>query len=123
MAKRTVSKGARLLLLRDLKAAGLLEGLTLQEIGDALGHNRSTIMRDLNDLEQVEREHERIMSRQPWLKRELNTAEFAEALGWEPETVRAMIREGLIKATMQDNGFYRMTRHELNRWRLISRTR
>jgi excisionase family DNA binding protein len=123
MTKRTTSKGARLLLLRDLKTAGLLEGLTLQEIGDVIGHNRSTIMRDLRDLEHVEEEYRRIMAAQPWLKRELSTSEFAEALGWDDETVRVMIREGLVEAEMQESGFYRIARQELDRWRVLSKTK
>jgi excisionase family DNA binding protein len=119
MTKSTVSKGARLILLRDLRIANLLEGLTLQEIGDALGVNRSTILRDLRDLDAAEAEYRRLMATQPWLHRDLSTTEFAELTGWEPDTVRAMIRDGLIKVRDVD-GFYRIPREELQRWRMFT---
>jgi len=55
--KRNISKAVRLIVLKDLKATGLLKGKSLQAIadlfGDAVSH-RSTIMRDLRDLEEAE---------------------------------------------------------------------
>ena len=53
--KATISKAGRLLLLLRLREAGVLEGQTLQAIGDVLRVNRSTILRDLRMLADVER--------------------------------------------------------------------
>ena len=49
---RSVYKAARLIILLDLADAGLLEGLSLQQIADMFGDapNRSTILRDLRQL-------------------------------------------------------------------------
>ena len=98
MATNTTTKAGRLLLLHRLREAGVIEGRTLQEIGDALGVNRSTILRDLRVLDQVEAEYQRLMAEQPWARRELTVSEFAVEIGASPETVRAMIRDGLVKA-------------------------
>ena len=86
-----------MLLLRD---AGVIEAQTLQAIGDVLGVNRSTILCDLQVLDQVE-EYQRPMAEQPWTRRELTVAESAAEIGTSPETVRAMIRDGLVKAHKQ----------------------
>ena len=53
--KRNVNKAQRLIILRDLQDEGLLEGRSLQEIADAFDCDlhRSTIMRDLRDLEEL----------------------------------------------------------------------
>lgn len=58
--KRNATKAARLLILRSLSRAGYLEGLSLQDIGDRFGVNRSTILRDLRDLPEVDAELERL---------------------------------------------------------------
>jgi excisionase family DNA binding protein len=94
----TISKAGRLVLLLRLRDAGVLEDQTLQAIGGVLGVNRSTILRDLLVLDQVEEEYRRMMAEQPWLRRELTVTEFACEIGASPETVRAMIRDGLVKA-------------------------
>lgn len=107
MPKRTISKAARLMILHRLRADGLLDDLTLQAIGDAFGLNRSTVMRDLRDLDQVEEEYERLMKGQPWVKRLLSVNEFAEAISATGDTVRAMVRDGLVEA-----------RKEGRRWRI-----
>ncbi len=107
MTKKTLTKAARMLLLLRLQEEGVLNDLTLQAIGDVLNVNRSTIHRDLGDLEKVEREYQRLMARQPWIKREYTTVEFAEEIGCSADTVRAMIRDGLINA-----------RKVGNRWRI-----
>ena len=96
--RTTISKAGRLVLLLRLRDAGVLEDQTLQAIGDVLGVNRSTILRDLRVLDQVEAEYQRLIAEQPWLKRELTVTEFAQEIGASPETVRAMIRDGLVKA-------------------------
>jgi len=38
------------------------------------------------------------MARQPWIRRELTTAEFVQQIGASADTVSAMIRDGLIEA-------------------------
>jgi len=96
--KATISKAGRLVLLLRLREAGVLEDQTLQSIGDAVGVNRSTILRDMQVLDQVEEEYQRLMAEQPWLKRDLTVIEFAQEIGASPETVRGMIRDGLIEA-------------------------
>lgn len=98
MATNTTTKAGRLLLLYRLREAGVLDGRTLQSVGDVLGVNRSTILRDLRVLDQVETEYQRLLAEQPWLRRELTVTEFGEEIGASPETVRAMIRDGLVTA-------------------------
>ena len=97
--QRTAKKAARMLLLLHLKDAGVLDDLTLQEIGDITGVDRSTIHRDFQDLPAVEAEYRQLMATQPWVRRTLTVDEFAERIGVQPETVRSMIRDGLITAS------------------------
>lgn len=106
MTRKTLTKAGRMLLLLRLQEQGVLNDLTLQAIGDVLNVNRSTIHRDLQDLERVEREYRQLMARQPWIKREYTTVEFAEEIGCSAATVRAMIRDGLINARKRDNRWY-----------------
>ena len=116
--KRTVSKAGRLLLLYWLRREGVLDDLTLQAIGDALGLDRSTIHRDLNDLNAVEEEYRRLMAIQPWVRREFSTSEFAEKTGLSPDTVRALINDGAVEA-VKVNEQWCIPRRELQRWRQI----
>jgi len=66
-------KAGRLVLLLRLRDAGVLEGQTLQAIGTALGVDRSTILRDLRVLDQVEEEYHRLT---------LAHTTHAGAVGW-----------------------------------------
>jgi len=121
MTKRTLTKSGRLMLLHHLRRDGVIADLTLQEIGDALNVNRSTILRDLRELDVVEREYRSLMATQPWLQREFSTAELSQDLGISPATIRAMINDGLITAVKRDEQ-WRISLSELQRWRDITRT-
>lgn len=116
MAKRTTTKAGRLMLLHHLSSDGITDDLTLQELGDALGVNRSTILRDLRELDDVEAEYHRLMATQPWLQREFGTAEVSEALGLSADTVRDLINDGALRAVKRDEQ-WRITLDELQRWR------
>lgn len=116
MSKRTVSKAARLVLLLRLRQQGVLEDLTYAAIGDVFGVNRSTILRDMEELDLVEEEYQRLMATQPWVRRELTTAEFAEEIGASPQTVRYLIRDGLIEARMRSHRWWIPVR-ELERFK------
>jgi predicted DNA-binding protein YlxM (UPF0122 family) len=98
MSNKTLRKSGRLVLLHLLRADGVIDDLTLQAIGDILGVDRSTIHRDLRELDAVEHEYRRLLAQQPWIRRELTTAEFAEEIGASADTVRMMINDGLIDA-------------------------
>lgn len=95
-----------MLLLLRLQEQGVLNDLTLQAIGDVFDVNRSTIHRDLEDLDEVKEEYNRLMARQPWIKREYTTVEFGEEIGCSADTVRAMIRDGLVEAHKHRNRWY-----------------
>jgi excisionase family DNA binding protein len=100
--KTALTKAGRMLLHR-LQEHGVLDDLTLQTIGEVLGVNRSTILRDPRELDQVQAEYQRLMARQPWIRRELTTADFAQEIDASADTVRAMIRDGLIEARKDGN--------------------
>lgn len=88
-------------MLIHLRMAGVLEDLVLEDVGQVTGVNKSTICRDLQDLDAVEAEYRRLMATQPWIPRELTVEDFAERIDASPETVRGMIRDGLIAAKKQ----------------------
>lgn len=120
MTKRTSTKAGRLMLLYHLRRDGVIDDLTLQEIGDALGVNRSTILRDLRDLDDVEAEYRHLMASQPWLQREFSTAEVAASLGLSADTVRDLINDGALIAVKRDEQ-WRVALDELQRWRQFVR--
>jgi len=118
MGKRenqTITKAARLLLLWRLREDAVLVGQTLQAVGDILHVNRSTVLRDLRLLDQVQAEYERLLAAQPWTRRELTALEFAQAIGASPETVRCMLRDGLIEAYKRRERWC-IPVSELDRW-------
>ena len=49
-------------------------------------------------LDVVEQEYGRLLAQQPWIRRELTTAEFADEIGASTDTVRMMLNDGLIEA-------------------------
>ncbi len=90
---------------------------SLTKFGDALGLNRSTILRDIRELDAIEAEYQRIMAIQPWLRRFYSTSEFAEEIGAEAETVRRMCQDGLVKYERDGSGYYRIPVSEADRFR------
>lgn len=114
MTRPSISKAARLILLLRLREQGILEDLSYQAIGDVFGVDRSTILRNMEELDLVEEEYRRLMATQPWVRRELTTAEFAKEIGASPQTVRYMIRDGLIEARMRSHR-WRIPVRELQR--------
>ena len=109
-------KSGRMLLLLHLREEGILDGLTLEEIGQVCEVNRSTILRDLRELDVVEAEYRHLMAVQPWIKRELTVAEFAERINAQDETVRCLIRDGLVRAHKRPNRRWYIPVSELERW-------
>lgn len=59
---RTPTAAARLIILRNLQRAGYLDDLTLEEIAGRFGVNRSTILRNLRALPEVEAELDRLQA-------------------------------------------------------------
>lgn len=70
-----LDKAARLAILMELDNQGLLDGMSYQAIADALkgpneeAVNRSTILRDLRDLDAVRAKLNRFRARVDYLKR------------------------------------------------------
>jgi len=117
-AKTIRSKAGRLALLLRLRQDRLIEGQSLRDIARVLNVNASTVMRDLRVLDQVEEEYQTILATQPWVRREYTVKEFAEAIGADPETVRLMIRDGLIHAEKRTPGSrWFIPATELERWK------
>jgi len=84
----------------------VIQGQILQGIADVLGTNRSTTMRDLRVLDEVDAEYQRLMAEQPWTRREFTVTEFAEQIGATAETVRYMINDNLVKAHKRRGRWY-----------------
>ena len=54
MTKKPLNKAQRLVIERDLKALGLLDGYSMHQIAAAFGVNVAQISRDFRDLEDLE---------------------------------------------------------------------
>jgi DNA-binding IclR family transcriptional regulator len=65
MPERLETKTARLVVLRELRNSGYLEGLSLQTIANVFDLHRSTILRDLRTLNYVDTLLDE--TRQKWL--------------------------------------------------------
>ena len=61
-----IIRAGRLLLLHRLREAGLLDDERLRTIGDRFGVSRYTIARDMEALELVEQEFERLKAEEVW---------------------------------------------------------
>lgn len=113
---KPITKAGRLLLLYRLREAGVTEGKTLQHIGDILGVNRSTILRDLRVLDQVEDEYRRLMQEQPWLNRSRKNilqatgystiTDAAKETGYFYDHIGLLCRKGKIKAEKVGNRWW-----------------
>jgi len=53
MADKTLAKVKRLIILREAHQRGLTQDKTLQQIADVFGVNRSAILRDFRDLDEI----------------------------------------------------------------------
>jgi hypothetical protein len=103
-----ITRAGRLLLLYRLQEAGLLRGQTSQVIADHLGVDRSTIIRDLQVLDLVEEEYERLMAERPWLEPSptevlrdagyVEAKELAATSGYRPDYLSRLMREGKVEA-------------------------
>lgn len=69
-AKRTRSKAGRLLLLHLLRSDGVMDHYgAASDVARWLGVNRSTICRDLREVDRVIAIYNDLAARQPWIER------------------------------------------------------
>jgi hypothetical protein len=88
-------KARRLVLLYRLRMAGVLEKLTLRQIGQMLGVSRATLISDLRDLDKLEGEFRDLLEAEPWkeLAPEASPSDWEED---EVETLKRLTRDGLV---------------------------
>lgn len=126
MTKRTVAKAARLVLLHLLREGGALPNDANQsDIAALLGVNRSTIHRDLRELDKALDLYQELVSQQLWLRRLYTTDQAAEALGLPERIVRDMAGAGVIRATKgsQKGSPHQIAADEVQRWQeFLNRT-
>ncbi len=118
MAKRAVNKAARLVLLHLLREGGVLDAdATRADLARLLGVHRSTITKDLAQLDQALALYRELAAQQGWLKRLYSTSDAAEALGLPERIVRDMAGSGVIETTRPGRGgAHRIAVEEVNRW-------
>lgn len=119
MTKRTVAKAARLVLLHLLREGGALPSEANQsDIAALLGVNRSTIHRDLRELDKALDLYQELVSQQLWLRRLYTTDQAAEALGLPERIVRDMAGAGVIRATKaaSKGSPHQIAADEVQRW-------
>lgn len=119
MTKRTVAKAARLVLLHLLREGGALDADARRaDVARLLGVHRSTITKDLRELDAALALYHELAAQQGWLKRYYSTSQTAEALGLPEDIVRDMARAGAIEAAKGAgrSGGYSIPAEEVNRW-------
>ena len=94
MEKTTRPKARRLVLLYRLRMAGVLENLTLRQIGGILEVSRATLLRDLRDLDTAEAEFRELMEAQPW--KQWAPPGSARGRDEEVEAIKRLTRDGLV---------------------------
>lgn len=118
MAKRTTNKAARLVLLHLLREGGALDADARRaDVARLLGVHRSTITKDLAELDQALALYHELAAQQGWLRRFYSTSQAAEALGLPERIVRDMAGAGVIEADKTGRGNpHRIPVEEVNRW-------
>lgn len=118
MAKRTTNKAARLVLLHLLKEGGALDtDATRADVARLLGVHRSTITKDLAELDTALALYHELAAQQGWLRRYYTTSQAAEVLGIPERVVRDMAGAGVLESTKSDGrGAHRIAAEEVNRW-------
>ena len=89
------SEARRLVLLYRLRMAGVLENLTLRQIGKILGVSRATLLLDLHDLDEADDEFRRLMEAQPWRQWAAGSIEEKES-DEQIEAIKRLMRDGLV---------------------------
>lgn len=118
MGKRTVNKAARLVLLHLLREGGALDqDATRADVARLLGVHRSTITKDMAELDRALALYHDLAAQQGWLRRFYTTSQAAEALGLPERIVRDMAGAGVIEAGKRGAGApHRIPADEVNRW-------
>ena len=117
------TKAARLLVLYRLREAGLLASTSDANLAKALGTRRETIWKDRQALALAEQLYEAIVAQAPWLRPVgLTATEAAARLGCDAETLRYMLRDGLLQATKDESGRWRIAEAEIARLRQDKRS-
>ena len=118
MGKRSVNKAARLVLLHLLKEGGALDtDATRADVARLLGVHRSTITKDMAELDKALALYHDLAAQQGWLRRYFTTSQAAEALGIPERVVRDMAGAGVIESTKEDGrGAHRIAAEEVTRW-------
>ena len=112
------TKAARLLLLYRLRADGLLAGISDAALAKALGTRRETIWRDRQVLTLADQLYQELLAASPWAPPAgLTVIEAAERIGCDAETLRYMLRDGLISAEKTATGRWRIAEAEITRLR------
>ena len=119
MAKRTTNKAARLVLLHLLREGGALDADAKRaDVARLLGVARSTITRDLAELDKALALYGELAAQQGWLRRTYTTSQAAEALGIPERIVRDMAGAGVLDSDKGSGrgGAHRIPAEEVNRW-------
>ena len=119
MTKRTVAKAARLVLLHMLREGGALDADARRaDLARLLGVNRSTITKDIRELDQALALYHELAAQQGWLRRYYSTSQAADALGLPERIVRDMAGCGVLEANKGSGrgGPHRIPADEVNRW-------
>jgi hypothetical protein len=99
MESSTIPEAQRLVLLCRLRMAGVLDDLTLRQIGEILGIARVTLLQDLQALDAAEAIFHEWMETQPWKEwtPSLSNPEATQKDDEEEaETIRRLVRDGLM---------------------------
>lgn len=112
------TKAARMLVLYRLREAGLLSDISDATLGKVLRTRRETIWKDRQALKLADRLATRMLAASPWAQPPGYTVtEAAERIGCAPETLRCMLRDGLLQATKDKSNRWRIAEAEIERLR------
>lgn len=112
------TKAARLLVLYRLREAGLLRSIPDATLAKVLHTRRETIWKDRQVLTRADRLATRLLATSPWAEPPgYPVSEAARRIGCDPETLRYMLRDGMIEATKDKSGRWRIAEAEIERLR------
>ena len=101
MTEKAISKERRMYLLYRMQQVGVLDTMSLRQLGQVLCVSRTVLLRDLMDLEKAEAEFQTLMKARPWQQEGDGSSpsdppDAEEQASEDIESLKRLVRDGMV---------------------------